>query len=248
MISARQISVAFSPSPALPVLDGLDLQVDQGEFVSVLGSSGCGKSTLLKVIAGLVVPSQGELTVGQARGRSEIGFVFQDPTLLPWRNVIDNIRLPLELRGQPVRSQLDAAGQMLEMVGLQPEDGLKFPRMLSGGMRMRVSLARALVTRPDILLLDEPFAALDDMLRQQLCEELLEIWQELRQTIVFVTHNVSEAVFLSQQVYLMQAEPGRLVDQVEVPFPFPRKASLRGEAGFARLVEDASGRLRETVA
>ena len=113
---------------------------------------------------------------------------------------------------------------------------------------MRVSLARALVTRPDILLLDEPFAALDDMLRQQLCEELLEIWQELRQTIVFVTHNVSEAVFLSQQVYLMQAEPGRLVDQVEVPFPFPRKASLRGEAGFARLVEDTSGRLRETVA
>jgi NitT/TauT family transport system ATP-binding protein len=250
MISARQISVAFSPSPALPVLDGLDLQVDQGEFVSVLGSSGCGKSTLLKVIAGLVVPSQGELTVGQEQGsgRSEIGFVFQDPTLLPWRNVIDNIRLPLELRGQPVQSQLDAAGQMLEMVGLQPEDGLKFPRMLSGGMRMRVSLARALVTRPNILLLDEPFAALDDMLRQQLCEELLEIWQELRQTIVFVTHNVSEAVFLSQQVYLMQAEPGRLVDQVEVPFPFPRKASLRGEAEFAHLVEDASGRLRETVA
>ena len=216
----------------------------------MLGSSGCGKSTLLKAIAGLVVPGQGELAVGQGEGNGgvEIGFVFQDPTLLPWRNVLDNIRLPLELRGQPASSQLDAAGQILEMVGLEPEDGLKFPRMLSGGMRMRVSLARALVTRPDILLLDEPFAALDDMLRQQLCEDLLEIWQELRQTIVFVTHNVSEAVFLSQRVCLMQAAPGRLVDQVDVPFPFPRQLPLRGVAGFATLVEDISRRLRETVA
>jgi NitT/TauT family transport system ATP-binding protein len=134
------------------------------------------------------------------------------------------------------------------MVGLQPEDGLKFPRMLSGGMRMRVSLARALVTKPDILLLDEPFAALDDMLRQQLNEELLAIWEDHGQTIVFVTHNVSEAVFLSQQVFLMQSAPGRLVDQVEIPFPFPRQSELRGDAEFARFVENISRRLRETVA
>jgi len=249
MISARQIGISFSPDqPA--VLEGLDLDVRQGEFVAVLGSSGCGKSTLLKLIAGLLDPTQGELeVVGQDDGRrAEIGFVFQDPTLLPWRNVIDNIRLPLELRGFPVASQLEAAGQILEMVGLQPEDGVKYPRMLSGGMRMRVSLARALVTKPDILLLDEPFAALDDMLRQQLNEDLLAIWEEHSQTIVFVTHNVSEAVFLSQQVFLMQSTPGRLVDQVQVPFPFPRQAALRGDAEFARLVEDVSRRLRETVA
>ena len=249
IVSVQQVGISFSPEqPA--VLEGLDLQVGEGDFVSILGPSGCGKSTLLKLIAGLLDPSTGKLEVGGPADdvQTEIGFVFQDPTLLPWRNVIDNIRLPLEIRGYPAKAQLEAAGQIQEMVGLQPEDGLKYPRMLSGGMRMRVSLARALVTRPDILLLDEPFAALDDMLRQQLNEELLAIWDKQGQTIVFVTHNVSEAVFLSQQVYLMQSTPGRLVDQVPVPFPFPRQAALRGEAEFARLVADVGRRLREGVA
>ena len=248
MISARQIKVSFSPQRS-PVLDRLDLQVQQGEFVSVLGSSGCGKSTLLKTIAGLIVPLSGELQVGDpgSEDRTEIGFVFQDPTLLPWRNVLDNIRLPLELRSVSVESQLEVARECLELVGLAPEDASKYPRMLSGGMRMRVSLARALVTRPEILLLDEPFAALDDMLRQQLNEELLGIWQELHQTIVFVTHNVAEAVFLSQRVCLMQTGSGRLVDEVEIPFPQPRQAGLRPEADYARLVDSVSRRLRETV-
>ena len=248
MISARQIIVSFSPQRS-PVLDRLDLQVKQGEFVSVLGSSGCGKSTLLKTIAGLIVPLSGELQVGDpgSEDRTEIGFVFQDPTLLPWRNVLDNIRLPLELRSVSVESQLEVARECLELVGLAPEDASKYPRMLSGGMRMRVSLARALVTRPEILLLDEPFAALDDMLRQQLNEELLGIWQELHQTIVFVTHNVAEAVFLSQRVCLMQTGSGRLVDEVEIPFPQPRQADLRAEADYARLVDSVSRRLRETV-
>ena len=248
MISAQQIGISFSPHQ-LAVLEGLDLHVGEGDFISILGPSGCGKSTLLKLIAGLLDPTAGKLEVGGQTddSQAEIGFVFQDPTLLPWRNVIDNIRLPLELRGYPVKAQLEAAGEIQEMVGLQPEDGLKYPRMLSGGMRMRVSLARALVTRPDILLLDEPFAALDDMLRQQLNEELLAIWEKQGQTIVFVTHNVSEAVFLSQQVYLMQSTPGRLVDQVQIPFPFPRQAALRGEAEFARLVADVGRRLREGV-
>ena len=248
MISARQIKVSFSPQRS-PVLDRLDLQVQQGEFVSVLGSSGCGKSTLLKTIAGLIIPLSGELQVGDpgSENRTEIGFVFQDPTLLPWRNVLDNIRLPLELRSVSVESQLEVARECLELVGLAPEDASKYPRMLSGGMRMRVSLARALVTRPEILLLDEPFAALDDMLRQQLNEELLGIWQELHQTIVFVTHNVAEAVFLSQRVCLMQTGSGRLVDEVEIPFPQPRQAGLRAEADYARLVDSVSRRLRETV-
>lgn len=213
----------------------------------MLGSSGCGKSTLLKAIAGLVVPGQGELAVGQGEGNGgvEIGFVFQDPTLLPWRNVLDNIRLPLELRGQPASSQLDAAGQILEMVGLEPEDGLKFPRMLSGGMRMRVSLARALVTEPDVLLLDEPFAALDDMLRQQLNEDMLRIREARGITTLFVTHNVSEAVFLSERVLVMSSTPGRLVDEFVVPFEYPRTASLKAEARFAGLAGDIAQRLRE---
>lgn len=243
MISARQIEVVFDDAgPA--VLSQLDLDVDRGEFVTVLGSSGCGKSTLLKVLAGLQQATSGSLETGPPDAELKTGFVFQDPTLLPWRNVLDNICLPLELQGQSREQQLAMANASLNLVGLSEEDATKHPRILSGGMRMRVSLARALVTQPDLLLLDEPFAALDDILRQQLNEELLEIWQQRQQTVVFVTHNVSEAVFLSQRVHLMQAQPGQLVDQIDVPFPYPRLASLRGTAEFASHVEHVANRLR----
>lgn len=246
MISASQIQVTFADQqPA--VLDQLDLEVERGEFVTVLGPSGCGKSTLLRLIAGLQPLTSGRLDVGEPGEPPQLGFVFQDPTLLPWRTVLDNIRLPLELQRQPLEQQLQAARQSLQLIGLSEDDALKYPRMLSGGMRMRVSLARSLVTEPDLLLLDEPFAALDEILRQQLNEELLAVWQERQQTIVFVTHNVSEAVFLSQRVCLMQATPGLIVDEIEIPFRYPRESTLRGEPEFGAMVQQVSTRLRELV-
>lgn len=246
MISASQIQVVFRDQPAA-VLDQLDLQVERGEFVTVLGPSGCGKSTLLRLIAGLQPLTSGRLEVGESEQPPQLGFVFQDPTLLPWRTVLDNIRLPLELQQLPLEQQLQAARQSLQMIGLSDDDATKYPRMLSGGMRMRVSLARSLVTEPELLLLDEPFAALDDILRQQLNEELLAVWQQRQQTIVFVTHNVSEAVFLSQRVFLMQANPGLVVDEVEIPFPYPRESALRGKPEFGAMVQQVSDRLRELV-
>ena len=219
-VGVHSVGVQFPGHP--PVLSGVDFSVRRGEFVSLVGPSGCGKTTILRLIAHLCGPSQGRLTISQA---SRTAYVFQEPTLLPWRNVRDNIRLPLELLRTPRSQQEAAVEDSLQRIGLRATDGGKYPRMLSGGMKMRVSLARALVTHPDILLLDEPFAALDDMLRQQLNEDLLSIWQEQRWTALFVTHNVAEAVFLSQRVLIMSAHPGRIVEAIEIPFGYPRAAS-----------------------
>lgn len=238
-VRLQSVGVQFPGHP--PVLSGVDFAVRRGEFVSLVGPSGCGKTTILRLIAHLCAPSQGSLTIAQA---SRTAYVFQEPTLLPWRNVRDNIRLPLELL-RTTRSQQEAAvEESLQRIGLRVVDGSKFPRMLSGGMKMRVSLARALVTQPEILLLDEPFAALDDMLRQQLNEDLLSIWHGQRWTALFVTHNVAEAVFLSQRVLVMRAHPGCIVEDVEIPFGYPRLAALRGEAAFAALTQRISQRLR----
>ncbi len=211
----------------------------------MIGPSGCGKTSILRLVAGLETPSRGQV---QVSGRPRIAYVFQDPNLLPWRTVAGNIRLPLELMRVPRAQSDQAVLDCLTRVGLQLRDAGKYPRMLSGGMRMRVSLARALVTRPDILLLDEPFAALDEMLRQQLNEDLLRIWEQQRPTALFVTHNVSEAVFLSQRVLVMQAHPGRIVRQVDVPFAAPRQMTLRDTAPFWQLTAEISQWLREVVA
>lgn len=230
-------------------LDGVDVSIESGQFVSLVGPSGCGKSTFLRMIAGLAMPTVGRLTLGgrspaEARHAGQrVAFVFQEPRLLPWRNVVDNISLPLELDGVPVAERRQAALRSLDLIGLSGRDGGKFPSMLSGGMRMRVSLARALVTNPTVLLLDEPFGALDDMLRQQLNEELLRIWKIQKWTALFVTHNVSEAVFLGQRVLVMSRSPGRIVDDVPVTFP-QREPGLRAEPDFARLTGVVSGRLR----
>ena len=176
------------PSGQFGVCD-VSLSVRRGELISLVGPSGCGKSTLLRMIAGLMAPTAGTLSVRAGSvNDSRTAFVFQDSNLLPWRTVFDNIRLPLELRGEAWVEQLAAVESSLKLIGLKPDDATKRPRMLSGGMRMRVSLARALVTKPELLLLDEPFAALDDLLRQQLNEELLRIWTEQRWTGLFVTH------------------------------------------------------------
>ncbi len=215
-----------------PVLAVDRLSIAPGEFVSLVGPSGCGKSTLLRLIAGLETPSSGMLQLDESTS-AERAFVFQDANLIPWRTARENVRLPLELRGSVSREDHAAIDAAIRMVGLQDADGKKYPRMLSGGMRMRVSLARALVTEPSILLLDEPFAALDDMLRNQLNEQILEIWQRQQWTGLFVTHNVAEAVFLSQRILVMQARPGRIVADMQVPFAYPRESSLRNDPEFA---------------
>ncbi len=243
-IRLSQVDVRFSKSDP-PALRDVDFSVDAGQFVAVLGPSGCGKSTLLRVVAGLLPAASGEVLVENGGadqsepvqgGPPKTAFVFQEPRLLPWRTVFDNVGLPLELQGVSRRDRSEAISESLALVGLSPNDAEKFPRMLSGGMKMRVSLARAMVTRPEVLLLDEPFGALDDMLRQQLNDDLLRLWREHRWTTVFVTHNVSEAVFLSDVIYVMKSAPGEMAARIETPFPHPRSADLRTTAAFARQV------------
>ncbi len=251
LIEARDVAVSFGP--LRPVLKEITCDIHEGEFVSLLGPSGCGKSTLLRLVAGLISPTSGQLTlaglspVAARRSDQRVAFVFQEPNLLPWRSVADNIRLPLELRGLPRREHAERIESSLKLIGLTADDSQKPPRSLSGGMRMRVSLARALVTQPDLLLLDEPFAALDDVLRQQLNEELAQIWMQHHWTGLFVTHNVAEAVFLSQRVLVMNKRPGTIIAEIQIPFPYPRKPELRADPDFARLCGELSQQLREAA-
>ncbi len=227
----------YFPS-GVQALRDLDLEIGRGQFVSIVGPSGCGKSTFLRLVAGLDDPTSGELRV---EGHDPLGlaFVFQDATLLPWRSVAHNITLPLELRHADADERV---AQTLELVGLT-DFAAAYPAQLSGGMRMRVSIARALVTRPQILLLDEPFGALDEITRQRLNEELLRLWQEDHWTSLFVTHNVSEAVFLSQRVLVMSARPGHLLADVPIPFPYPRSPYLRSAPEFIRITSEISRQL-----
>ncbi|HEY0329592.1 MAG TPA: ABC transporter ATP-binding protein [Rhodopseudomonas sp.] len=232
-------------------LGPLDLAVGRGEFVSLLGPSGCGKSTALRLIAGLAQPSGGtvELAAHPAarRGEHAIGFVFQEPTLMPWSSVRGNVALPLQL-AHAGRAEIAArVDDALARVGLR-DAAEALPRQLSGGMKMRVSLARALVTDPDILLMDEPFAALDEITRFRLNDDLLTLWRELRKTVVFVTHSVFEAVYLSQRVIVMTPKPGRIAAEFRVSAEEPRGAAFRSSAAYAarcREVSDALARATE---
>jgi len=250
LVQVHQAEIAFKRQ-SLPAVRNVELSVSKGEFVTLVGPSGCGKSTLLRAIAGLQELTRGTLSVAgttpQAARRSTtpMAFVFQDPTLLPWRTVAGNVRLPDELSRQRKSLTENRLSELLQLVGLKAEDALKRPRELSGGMRMRVSLARALATNPTLLFLDEPFAALDDVLRQQLNEELARLWQMQGWTALFVTHQVAEAVFLSQRVVIMSPRPGTIIREFLIPFPYPRKLSLRGEPEFARLCAAISQTLRE---
>ena len=228
-------------------LDRLDLDVRAGEFVSLLGPSGCGKSTALRIIAGLSEPSSGtiawaEADAGAARaaGPRRIGFVFQEPTLMPWATVAANVRLPLKLAGlKPgAPARVDAA---LARVGLSGF-AQSYPRELSGGMKMRASIARALVTEPGLLLMDEPFAALDEITRFRLNNDLLTLWQSLRKTVVFVTHSVFESVYLSQRIVVMTSRPGRVFTELPIEAPYPRDERFRTSAdyaGYCRQVSEA---------
>jgi len=226
-------------------LDGLDLEIRNGEFVSLLGPSGCGKSTVLRIIAALSEPTRGTVTwpAGKKlRGRS-IGFVFQEPTLMPWASVFDNVFLPLRLAGVRRSAAAPRVSESLTHVGLT-DFAQAYPRELSGGMKMRVSIARALVTDPMLLLMDEPFAALDEITRFKLNDDLIALWRALGKTVVFVTHSVFESVYLSQRVVVMTARPGRVAATLAIDAP-DRDAHFRTSAeyaGFCRLASEGLGR------
>jgi NitT/TauT family transport system ATP-binding protein len=228
----------------IEALKGVDLQVAHGGFVSLLGPSGCGKSTLLRIIAGLVPPSAGRLAWGVAVPAGSIGFVFQEPTLMPWATVADNVFLPLRIAGVARGQARERIREMIAAVGLAGFEDV-YPRELSGGMRMRVSIARALVTEPRLLLLDEPFAALDEMTRFRLNEDLLRLWRLRDCTIVFVTHSVFESVFLSSRIVIMTPRPGRVAAEVEIDLPYPREEPLRTDPAYTEQCREVSRRLAE---
>jgi NitT/TauT family transport system ATP-binding protein len=242
-VSLRGVTKVYDSGVA--ALGPLDLDVRQGEFVSLLGPSGCGKSTALRLIAGLNAPSSGTVGIARRAGRVRaghaIGFVFQEPTLMPWTTVRENVRLPLKLARAPTAEAKARADEALTQVGLAEFKGA-FPRELSGGMKMRVSLARALVTDPDILLMDEPFAALDEITRFRLNNDLLALWRNLRKTVIFVTHSVFESVYLSQRVIVMTARPGRFGAEIRIDTTAPRGEEFRTSveyAGYCRKVSHA---------
>jgi NitT/TauT family transport system ATP-binding protein len=220
----------------------LSMQVKPGEFVCLVGPSGCGKSTVLRLAAGLATPSAGSVDSPAKRSPDDAhtAFVFQDPTLLPWASASENVYLPLQLAGVARRDCRQQVENTLRSVGLQ--DFLNaYPSQLSGGMRMRVSIARALVTSPQLLLMDEPFAAVDEITRARLCDDLLAWWSARGLSVLFVTHSVFEAVYLSQRVLVMGGRPGRIVEEVQVDEPYPRHSSFRFSERFAAAVERVSG-------
>jgi NitT/TauT family transport system ATP-binding protein len=225
-------------------LANLDLDVGRGEFLSLLGPSGCGKSTVMRLAAGLTAPSTGDV---QRAADVRLGLVFQEPTLMPWADVFDNVRLPLRIQGRSVASVREEVMQVLHWVGLA-DFAHAYPRELSGGMRMRVSIARALVMRPTLLLLDEPFAALDEITRGRLDDDLRRIWLEQGLTVVFVTHSVYESIYLSSRVALFSARPGRIIASIDVDAPGLRDESFRADPYYTERCLQASAALRAASA
>ncbi len=246
VFAASGLGVTFANGTA--ALAGVSLTVQAGELVALLGPSGCGKSTLLRVIAGLLKPTAGGVrSVVADATPGEVGFVFQDPTLMPWATVQGNVALPLLLAGVGRRERADRARAAIARVGLGGFEE-SHPRQLSGGMRMRVSLARALVTKPRLLLLDEPFAALDEITRARLNDDLLRLWAEERLAVVFVTHSVYESAFLASRVLVMSQRPGRIVAEETIDLPYPRPEGLRTDAAYAAHCRRLSSHLAAVMA
>ena len=243
-ISLRQVSVRFEArGHSVTALDEASLDIGEGEFLALLGPTGCGKSTLLRIVSDLLRPSSGAVVVrgapaAEARRRNDFGFVFQEAALLPWRTALANIRLPLEVVDYPADRRDARCAELLASMGLE-KFGHSFPNELSGGMKQRVSIARALSWNPSILLMDEPFSALDEMTKNQLQDELLRIWQRERKTIVFVTHNISEAVYLADRVVVMSAHPGRIKHVLDVALPRGRGPEIRDTIEFIEQVRAA---------
>ena len=245
LLSLSNISKRFASNKkagGTEALRGLSFAVAPGEFVSLLGPSGCGKSTALRIAAGLLAPDGGTV----ARDTSEIGFVFQDPTLMPWADALANARLPLDLKGVP-RAQANAAARAaLGRVGLAGFENA-YPRELSGGMKMRVSIARALITKPKLLLMDEPFAALDEITRFRLNNDLLHLWATFGWTVIFVTHSVFESVYLSERIVVMASRPGRVFRELTVDAPYPREEEFRTSAVYNENCRRVSEALHEAM-
>ncbi|MCT2537788.1 ABC transporter ATP-binding protein [Aquibacillus koreensis] len=230
-------------------VNNINIDISAGEFISFVGPSGCGKSTIFKMISGLIDNTKGNIEIlgsdmnDTGQKRTDVGFVFQDATLLPWRSVLDNVMLPLEFQKMSKQEKKQEALRALELVGL--EDYTKsLPRQLSGGMRMRVSIARALVAKPKLLLMDEPFGALDEITRQSLQTELLRIWEKQKMTVLFITHNVFEAVYLSTRIAVMTPSPGKIASTVDVPLAFPRNDEIRTTHQFSDIVAQVSHDLK----
>jgi len=245
LVALRGVGKIFASGTR--ALSGLDLDIRPGEFVSLLGPSGCGKSTALRIMAGLSAPSEGVVEWPSAAGQKRIGFVFQEPTLMPWASVFNNVKLPLDLRRAPAANVADGVRAALDHVGLA-EFYHAYPRELSGGMRMRASIARALVTEPQLLLMDEPFAALDEITRFKLNDDLLRMWQSLRTTIVFVTHSVFESVYLSSRIVVMAARPGRAFTELTFDPPSGRDQAFRTSAIYAENCRRTSQALAQAMA
>lgn len=240
VVSVANVSVRFdSDRGTVTALQDVSFEIPHGGFLAILGPSGCGKSTLLRVASDLIAPSEGSVSIfgaspSEVRRRRDLGFVFQDAALLPWRTARENVELPLEVgNGAQLAERGHSPEKMLELVGLADWHD-SFPHELSGGMRQRVSIARALVTAPKILLMDEPFGALDEITRDRLNEELLRIWRETRTTVLFVTHSVQEALYLGQQVLVLAPHPGRVREMVEPDLPDGRGLAIRDTESFVR--------------
>lgn len=244
LLSLGQVSKVFNGS--LVALDGMSLEVRQGDFVSLLGPSGCGKSTALRLIAGLSHPTSGRIEWAGGHDTGDLGVVFQEPTLMPWATVAQNVWLPWRLRGKRFNAVKDDVMEALSLVGLE-KFADSYPRELSGGMKMRVSIARALVTHPRLILMDEPFAALDEITRHKLNNDLLALRAKIGATIVFVTHSVFESVFLSSRIVVMAARPGRVIHEVAVDAPYPRDEAFRTSAEYAAHCRAASDALYDAI-
>ncbi|HEX5453880.1 MAG TPA: ABC transporter ATP-binding protein [Stellaceae bacterium] len=248
MVELRGVTKRFASGVA--ALDGVDLAVGRGEFLSLLGPSGCGKSTLLRIVAGLTPVTGGVCHVRPGEGDQStagaVGFVFQDPTLMPWATVAKNVELPLRIAGRVGHEERERVAASLRAVGLAGFERA-YPRQLSGGMRMRASIARALVTEPELLLLDEPFAALDEITRMQLNDDLLRLWETRRPTVLFVTHSVFESAYLSTRIAVMAPRPGRIAADLAVTLPQPRQRTLRTSPEYAALCERVSLALADAM-
>jgi len=240
VLHMREVDKTFNGG--IVALQHMSLDVNEGDFISLLGPSGCGKSTALRLIAGLMPPTLGRIDWEGGQSADDLGVVFQEPTLMPWSTVEKNVFLPFRLRGDSFSAVRDRIHEVLELVGLGGFAG-SYPRELSGGMKMRVSIARALATNPRLILMDEPFAALDEITRQKLNDDLLSLKEKANATVIFVTHSVFESVFLSDRILVMAARPGRIIHEIEVDQPYPRGIEWRTSKRYGEVAREASDML-----